>query len=81
MKVFEKRQGENRETDLASAIAESVQITHGQEGELERIRSQINQQAEAFGKLFAYVIEGDHSQAAKLALVGEVLSYRFELVA
>lgn len=78
MKVFEKRGGLLRETDLASAISESLQIVHC-DGDLERLRSQMSQQADAIGKLFAYVVEGDHTAEAKNRLVAEVLSYRFQL--
>lgn len=78
MKVFDKRASGDREVELSQAVSESVQRTHG-DGELERMREQMNNQADALGKLFQYVIKGDHSEAAKLALVGEVLSYSFKL--
>lgn len=76
MKVFEKRQAGNRVIALSDAIADSVQCVE-RDGELEKLRAQIDSQAEAFGKLFAYVVNGDHTDEAKANLVNEVLSYRY----
>jgi hypothetical protein len=79
MQVFQKRQGELKPVDLAEAIADSVGNDVSREGELETIRAKLDAQAEAFGKLFAYVVNGDHSDEAKRNLVNEVISYRYEV--
>lgn len=75
--VVQHRNG--TQASLAEAIEHSCTYevtTSSDDDECDKLRRQIGSLAETVGKLVEFIVTGDQSDAAKMALLGEVLSYK-----
>lgn len=71
--------GKRVEFTIAEAVEASVQ-SPDRDDRIDELNAKVASQAEAFGKLVEYVINGDHSDKAKTELLSAILSYEFVMI-